>query len=103
MLNGLGLLRQAAERQPRDSVYAFYLGLALDKSNDVAGAEQQLSHAIELDPSRKEAYIALCTIYGKQGRLRDIAAAIDRYLKWNPQSISFRLQRPQIGPQKAEP
>ena len=103
MLNGLGLLRLAAERQPRDSVYAFYLGLALDKSNDVAGAEQQLSHAIELDPSRKEAYIALCTIYGKQGRLRDIAAAIDRYLKWNPQSISFRLQRPQIGPQKAEP
>jgi hypothetical protein len=97
---GLGLLRQAIERQPRDAVYAFYLGLALDKSNDAAGAEQQFSRAIELDPSRKEAYIALCTIYSKQGRLREVAAAIDRYLKWNPQSISFRLQRPQIGPQK---
>ena len=97
---GLGLLRRAIERQPRDAVYAFYLGLALDKANDAAGAEQQLNRAIELDPSRKEAYIALCTIYGKQGRVGDIEAAIDRYLKWNPQSISFRLQRPQIGPQK---
>jgi tetratricopeptide (TPR) repeat protein len=97
---GMALLRQAIERQPRDAEYAFYLGLALDKTNDAAGAEQQLSRAIELDPSRKEAYIALCTIYGKQGRLREMAAAIDRYLKWNPQSISFRLQRPQIGPQK---
>jgi hypothetical protein len=97
---GMALLRQAIERQPRDAEYAFYLGLALDKTNDAAGAEQQLSRAIELDPSRKEAYIALCTIYGKQGRLREMAAAIDRYLKWNPQSISFRLQRQQSGPQK---
>ncbi len=94
---GMALLRQAAEKQPRNALHAFYLGLALSKSNDLPGAEQQLSHAIELDPSRKEPYIALCDIYEKQGRLRDVAAAIDRYLKWNPQSISFRLHRPKIG------
>jgi tetratricopeptide (TPR) repeat protein len=94
---GMALLSQAAEKQPRNALHAFYLGLALSKSDDLAGAEQQLSHAIELDPSRKEPYIALCDIYEKQGRLRDVAAAIDRYLKWNPQSISFRLHRPKIG------
>jgi Flp pilus assembly protein TadD len=93
----MALLRQAAEKQPRNALHAFYLGLALTKSNDLACAERQLRRAIELDPSRKEPYIALCDIYAKQGRLSDVAAAIDRYLNWNPQSISFRLHRPKIG------
>jgi Flp pilus assembly protein TadD len=100
---GMALLRQAAEKQPRNVVYAFWLGLAISRSNDLVGAVQPLSRAIDLDPSRKEPYIALCTIYEKQGRLADKAATIDRYLQWNPQSISFRLQRPQIDVPKPGP
>jgi hypothetical protein len=95
---GLTLLRQAAAKQPRDALYLFYMGLALDRSDNPAAAEQPLKQAIELDPSRKEPYIALCTIYEKQGRLAEKAQAIDRYLKWNPQSISFRLQLPKAAP-----
>ena len=95
---GLTLLRQAAAKQPHDALYLFYIGLALARSDNPAAAEQPLKQAIELDPSRKEPYIALCTIYEKQGRLAEKAQAIDRYLKWNPQSISFRLQLPKAAP-----
>jgi len=94
---GVALSRAAAARQPANALYAFYLAIALAKSNDPAGAEQQLSRALELDPSLQQPYIELCSMYARQGRLRDVAATIDRYLKWNPQSISFRFERPKIG------
>jgi tetratricopeptide (TPR) repeat protein len=96
----MALIREAAGKQPRNALYLFYLALALGKSNDIAAAERQLSRAIELDPSRKEFFIELCTLYGREGRLQDLAATIDRYLAWNPQSIGFRLQRPKINPKE---
>jgi len=99
----MALIREAAERQPRNALYACYLALALGKSNDIMAAERQLSRAIELDPARKEPFIELCTLYIRQQRVRDLAATIDRYLKWNPQSVGFRLQRPKISPQEPGP
>lgn len=98
----LALIREAAEKQPRNASYAFYLALALGKANEIAAAERQFRRAIELDPSRKEFFIELCTLYIRQGRAGDLAETIDRYLSWNPNSIGFRFQRARLLPPEPE-
>jgi Tfp pilus assembly protein PilF len=58
-------------------------------------AEAQLSRAIDLDPSMMQAYAALAVLYDRQNRPNDARKTIERFLKWNPQSIQFRLaQKP---------
>jgi tetratricopeptide (TPR) repeat protein len=82
--------RRAAEVQPDSGFASLNLALALQNSGDDAGAERQLLHTIDLDPSLQPAWINLVFLYEKQGRQADRIAILDRYLKWNPQSIWFR-------------
>ena len=82
--------RRATEVQPDSGFASLNLALALQNSGDDAGAERQLLHTIDLDPSLQPAWINLVFLYEKLGRQADRIALLDRYLKWNPQNIWFR-------------
>lgn len=82
--------RRAIDLQPDSGFASLNLALALQNSGDDAGAERQLLHTIELDPSLQGAWTNLAFLYQRQGRQADKIALLDRYLRWNPQSIWFR-------------
>ncbi|HLJ49597.1 MAG TPA: cytochrome c3 family protein [Bryobacteraceae bacterium] len=82
--------RMAAEKQPDSGFASLSLAIALENGDDDAGAERQLLHTIDLDPSIQAAWTDLALMYQRKGREADRAALIDRYLKWNPQNIWFR-------------
>jgi predicted CXXCH cytochrome family protein len=84
------LARRATEVQPDSGFAALNFANALQNSGDNAGAERQLLHTIDLDPSLQAAWVNLVFLYEKQGRQAERAALLDRYLKWNSQSIWFR-------------
>jgi tetratricopeptide (TPR) repeat protein len=87
----LTLFQIAAAKEPNSAQHALYLALALMGMGDFAKAEAELKHAIELDPSFTQSYIELCTLYRDQGRTAEVQETLDRYLRWNPQSIAFRI------------
>lgn len=92
--------RRATEMQPDSGFAALNLANALQNSGDDAGAERQLLHTIDLDPSLQPAWINLVFLYEKQGRQADRIAILDRYLKWNPQNIWFRQLKAMLRRQK---
>jgi hypothetical protein len=83
--------RRAEETQPESADRAMTLGIALNRSGDLAGAERQLNNAIRLDPSLKHAYVELWTLYDGQNKTREKAETADRFLRWNPRNIMFRV------------
>jgi Tetratricopeptide repeat len=85
------LARRVVELKPQCASCAVSLGLALEQSGNHQEAEQQLLRAIDLDPSLMEAYAQLAKLYDEQKRTADAADTINRFLKWNPQNIQFRL------------
>ncbi|MGI8959001.1 MAG: tetratricopeptide repeat protein [Bryobacteraceae bacterium] len=87
------LCRRVVEKRPSSAQYAVYLGMALNRKGDLAGAARELSRAIDLDPSLQDAYVQLVDIYGRQGLTTKVQETIDRYLRWNPQNIWFRLAK----------
>jgi Tfp pilus assembly protein PilF len=66
------------------------LAIVLQNSGDDAAAERQFRHTIDLDPSLQPAWVNLAFLYKRLGRDRDEMELLDRYLKWNPQSIWLR-------------
>jgi tetratricopeptide (TPR) repeat protein len=94
----LALARLAMERQPDSGRAALNLALALEQAGDLEGAERELLRATELDPSVELAWINLAKLYQKQGRRAGMLALIDRYLEWNPQSITFRRRKAMLSP-----
>jgi hypothetical protein len=84
------LAGRAMELQPDSGFASLNLALALQNGGDDAGAERQLLHTIDLDPSLQPAWMNLVLLYEQQGRQADRIAILDRYLKWNPQNIWFR-------------
>jgi predicted CXXCH cytochrome family protein len=82
--------RRATEVQPDSGFASLNLALALQNSGDDAGAERQLLHTIDLDPSLQPAWVNLVFLYEKQGRQAERTALLNRYLKWSPQNIWFR-------------
>jgi predicted Zn-dependent protease len=92
------LARKLTEVQPDSGFAALNLALALENSGDDVGAEKQLLHTIDLDPSLQAAWVNLVFLYEKQGRQAERAALLDRYLKWNPQNIWFRQLKGMLPP-----
>jgi predicted CXXCH cytochrome family protein len=82
--------RRATEVQPDSGFASLNLALVLQNSGDEVGAERQLLHTIDLDPSLQPAWVNLVFLYEKQGRQADRIALLNRYLKWSPQNIWFR-------------
>ncbi len=84
------LALRAIELQPESGFAALNLANALRDGGDQAGAERQLLHTIDLDPTLQQAWVDLTFLYEKQGRQADRIAILDRFLQWNPQNIWFR-------------
>ena len=49
------VLKQAADRDPRNYLYRYHLGLAYAKAGDKANARKSLETALELKPNAQEA------------------------------------------------
>ena len=94
---GVDLCRRAAERQPESADRAMTLGIALNRSGDLIGAEHQLQNAIRLDPSLKHAYVELWTLYDAQHKTREMMETADRFLRWNPRNIMFRILKGEVA------
>ncbi len=89
----VALSRWAVEAVPQSATFAMNYGIALTRSGNFQQAEQQLLRATDLDPSLMQAYAELAVLYDNEQRRSDAQQTIDRFLKWNPQSIQFRLAR----------
>jgi predicted CXXCH cytochrome family protein len=92
----VGLHERAAEKQPDSADYALNLAYDLKLAGDSTGAERELKRAIDLDPSLERAYMDLAGLYYDQQRKAEAVATLDRYLKWNPGNIMFRVQRARL-------
>jgi Flp pilus assembly protein TadD len=98
--DALQFARRAADLRPQSANAAMNLGIVLQRSGDAVQAERQFNRAIELDPSLKQAYAELAVLYSAEHRNVDAIATVDRYLKWNPQDILFRMQRARMAAQR---
>jgi predicted CXXCH cytochrome family protein len=97
MREGIGFYQQAVEKQPGSAEYAFNLGVNLKATGDIEGAERELNRAIEINPSLQPAYVQLAGIYYDLQRKPEALATLDKYLKWNPGNIMFRLRRARLA------
>ncbi len=89
----VALARWAVESTPKSATFALNYALALKRAGDLGQAEREFLRAIELDPSLMRAYAELAVLYDRQGKQQASMAILDRFLKWNPQTIQFRLAR----------
>jgi predicted CXXCH cytochrome family protein len=96
LANAISFHQRAAEAQPDGADYALSLGYDLRMAGDFEGAERELRRAIGLDPSLQRAYLELAGLYYGRQRKADALATLDQYLKWNPGSITFRIQKAQL-------
>ena len=87
----LALSRWAVDAAPQSATFALNYGLALMRSGNLPDAERQFLHALDLDPSLMQAAAQLAVLYDREGPQSESKEAIARWLKWNPQSIQFRL------------
>jgi Flp pilus assembly protein TadD len=89
----VALSRWAVELTPESATFAINYGLALKRAGDLEQAEREFLRSIELDASLMRAYAELAVLYDSEGRQSESMAILNRFLKWNPQSIQFRLAR----------
>lgn len=91
--DALLFFRRACELEPSSAEYAMYLGISLKQNADPAGTARELRRAIQLDPSLERSYLELSALYAKEGKLSEANDVLSDYLKWNPQSILFRMTK----------
>lgn len=89
----VALSRWAVESIPKSATFALNYGLALKRAGDLKQAESEFLRSIDLDPSLMRSYAELAVLYDSEGRQAESKATIDRFLRWNPQTIQFRLAR----------
>ena len=87
----IALSRWAVESMPKSATFALNYALALKRAGDLKQAEQEFLRSIQLDASLTRSYAELAVLYDGEGRQQESMAIINRFLKWNPQSIQFRL------------
>ena len=90
----LALGSWAVESVPRSATFAMNYGIALKRAGKTAEAERELLRAIGLDPSLMRAYAELAVLYDSGGKKAESRAVVERFLRWNPLSIQFRLGQP---------
>jgi tetratricopeptide (TPR) repeat protein len=93
MHGALALLRRASEREPTSGASALHFAIALRRFGNFDQAVVELNRAIELDPSLERAYLELSALHQQKGQTREAGETLDRFLKWNSQSITARLAK----------
>jgi predicted CXXCH cytochrome family protein len=89
----VALSRWAVESTPKSATFALNHGLAMKRAGDLPQAEREFLRSIDLDPSLMRSYAELAVLYDTEGKQAESIAIIDRFVKWNPQTIQFRLAR----------
>ena len=87
----VALSRWAVESMPHSATFALNYGMALRRAGDLKQAESELLRSIQLDPSLARSYAELAVLYDAEGRQQESMAVVNQFLKWNPQTIQFRL------------
>jgi hypothetical protein len=92
--------RLAVEKEPASARAALNLALTFLQMGQAAKAEPELLRAIDLDRSLETAWVDLAMLYQQEGRRDDTMSVVGRYLKWNPQSIAFQIQKAILSRQR---
>lgn len=83
-LSLIGELRQLIGESPRNPEFYYYLGIAHKKRNEMVMAEKAFRESLAIDPSHKEALIALGELYFQQGAFSNLETSIREYRKFKP-------------------
>jgi tetratricopeptide (TPR) repeat protein len=92
-------LESAIRVDPLSPTAHYLLGASLAKTADLERAETMLDRALDLNPGLEDALLPLINVYSRQGRYREAADAIDRYLEREPdgpQAESLHRVRSQL-------
>jgi len=81
---------RAAALLPKDSDIYVSAGNVLEKTGDLAGAEQRFQRAAEM--GNGQGMSRLINVLGKQKRYDDAAAWLQKYIAQNPQDANARAQ-----------
>jgi Flp pilus assembly protein TadD len=81
---------RAAALMPKDSEIYVSAGNVLEKTGDLAGAEQRFQRAAEM--GNAQGISRLINVLGKQKRYDDAAAWLQKYVAQNPQDAKARVQ-----------
>jgi Flp pilus assembly protein TadD len=81
---------RAAALMPKDSEIYVSAGNVLEKTGDLAGAEQRFQRAAEM--GNAQGMSSLIKVLGKQKRYDDAAAWLQKYVAQNPQDAKARVQ-----------
>ncbi|HET9365219.1 MAG TPA: tetratricopeptide repeat protein [Candidatus Angelobacter sp.] len=81
---------RAAALLPKDSDVLVSAGMVLEKTGDLAGAEQRFQRAAEM--GNAQGMSRLINVLGKQKRYADAAAWLQKYVAQNPQDGNARVQ-----------
>ncbi|MBF0486754.1 MAG: tetratricopeptide repeat protein [Nitrospirae bacterium] len=83
--------KKAKEAQPGSSAISYYLGVALKKTGDTKGAEENFVEALTIVPPVEEAYTELIEVYYTQDKLKEAKEWIAKAeaAKARPGSVAF--------------
>lgn len=81
----------AVQKAPKDATAHYYLGLALDKAGDKAGAEKRYKEALSLKADLDEAAQNLCALYIESGRFGEAVDLAKASRARNPKSAGIAL------------
>jgi Flp pilus assembly protein TadD len=83
-------LQKALEAKPNNAEAAYYLGLANEKTNDRAGAEESYKKAIAIDPKLVDAALNLAALYlDEPARPDEAIAVLTRALEHAPDQAAL--------------
>jgi tetratricopeptide (TPR) repeat protein len=76
------------------------LGVAQDQAGQTSEAVRSLERAIDLDPSLDRAYGMLAQMHNRRGQPQLRREVLERYLRFNPQSLAARQALQQPSPRR---
>jgi Flp pilus assembly protein TadD len=88
---------QGLRREPTSAFGYFVLGSAYQRTGDAAQSERALRRALELDPKRSTAHLALVNLYLSQHRETDASAELRTFLRDFPNDAYAPKARGLLG------
>jgi len=88
--------RTATKLEPANAGAHYGLGLSLQASGDLAGAERSLSEAGRLDPKNPLVFMALGRLRGTQGQYAQALEALDTAIKLHPAFAAAHIERGRV-------
>src|SRR5690606_32525410 len=87
------VLREASEADPKDPQAAFYLGVALEGTGDLAQAAEEYRRAVELSPELMEARANLSYLLLTEDKAEEALSVAEGGLKLDPENVPLLANR----------